>query len=163
MIRRPPRSTLFPYTTLFRSRVGVGRYNEARPLYSSPRFGSLDKPVEERRTIHLGVDLFVEPGTILRAPLDGTVHILANNAAPQDYGPLVILRHETEDGEEFFTLYGHLTTQTLDGLAVGRRIARGQGFARVGTAAENGGWAPHGTFQIILDLLDPGPGFPGGA
>src|SRR2546422_3337141 len=23
MIRRPPRSTLFPYTTLFRSRVGV--------------------------------------------------------------------------------------------------------------------------------------------
>src|SRR3712207_7690202 len=25
MIRRPPRSTLFPYTTLFRSRVGIGR------------------------------------------------------------------------------------------------------------------------------------------
>src|SRR3712207_9014223 len=24
MIRRPPRSTLFPYTTLFRSRVGFG-------------------------------------------------------------------------------------------------------------------------------------------
>src|SRR5438046_7957517 len=25
MIRRPPRSTLFPYTTLFRSRVGTSR------------------------------------------------------------------------------------------------------------------------------------------
>src|SRR2546430_11401862 len=25
MIRRPPRSTLFPYTTLFRSEVGLGR------------------------------------------------------------------------------------------------------------------------------------------
>src|SRR2546430_7709629 len=25
MIRRPPRSTLFPYTTLFRSRHGIGR------------------------------------------------------------------------------------------------------------------------------------------
>src|SRR5690348_18014955 len=25
MIRRPPRSTLFPYTTLFRSRGGLGR------------------------------------------------------------------------------------------------------------------------------------------
>src|SRR3712207_7332937 len=24
MIRRPPRSTLFPYTTLFRSQIGVG-------------------------------------------------------------------------------------------------------------------------------------------
>src|SRR2546427_7044918 len=30
MIRRPPRSTLFPYTTLFRSRNGV-RFAEQRP------------------------------------------------------------------------------------------------------------------------------------
>src|SRR5688572_32349350 len=29
MIRRPPRSTLFPYTTLFRSRVGDGEENRA--------------------------------------------------------------------------------------------------------------------------------------
>src|SRR5256885_7344446 len=28
MIRRPPRSTLFPYTTLFRSQVGPGRPGE---------------------------------------------------------------------------------------------------------------------------------------
>src|SRR6266542_5649970 len=30
MIRRPPRSTLFPYTTLFRSRLGLLRW-ELRP------------------------------------------------------------------------------------------------------------------------------------
>src|SRR3712207_7248618 len=30
MIRRPPRSTLFPYTTLFRSRVVVGEGHELR-------------------------------------------------------------------------------------------------------------------------------------
>ena len=142
-------------------RVGVGRYNEARPLYSSPLFGSVDNPVSERRTIHLGIDLFVEPGTALRAPLDGVVHILANNAAPKDYGPLVILRHEIGDSEEFFTLYGHLTTDTLTGLKVGQRVARGQEFARVGTPEENGGWAPHAHFQIILDLLDLGADFPG--
>src|SRR2546429_9074239 len=29
MIRRPPRSTLFPYTTLFRSRAGAGRESKA--------------------------------------------------------------------------------------------------------------------------------------
>src|SRR3712207_8002281 len=29
MIRRPPRSTLFPYTTLFRSRVGLAGYERA--------------------------------------------------------------------------------------------------------------------------------------
>src|SRR3712207_8623879 len=28
MIRRPPRSTLFPYTTLFRSEIGVGRIQD---------------------------------------------------------------------------------------------------------------------------------------
>src|SRR5688572_32204487 len=33
MIRRPPRSTLFPYTTLFRSQAGRGRAGEGtRPV-----------------------------------------------------------------------------------------------------------------------------------
>src|SRR5256885_5663970 len=31
MIRRPPRSTLFPYTTLFRSQVAADPYRIARP------------------------------------------------------------------------------------------------------------------------------------
>src|SRR5258708_25789738 len=31
MIRRPPRSTLFPYTTLFRSRVKTGGTHDALP------------------------------------------------------------------------------------------------------------------------------------
>src|SRR2546426_8913611 len=31
MIRRPPRSTLFPYTTLFRSKVAVERAKRSRP------------------------------------------------------------------------------------------------------------------------------------
>src|SRR5690349_22545746 len=38
MIRRPPRSTLFPYTTLFRSRAGVEERN-AR-VESTPESGS---------------------------------------------------------------------------------------------------------------------------
>ena len=34
MIRRPPRSTLFPYTTLFRSRLALGEEDiEARPVW----------------------------------------------------------------------------------------------------------------------------------
>src|SRR5437870_7923679 len=33
MIRRPPRSTLFPYTTLFRSRFRI-------PMYHSPTLGA---------------------------------------------------------------------------------------------------------------------------
>src|SRR2546422_4247824 len=35
MIRRPPRSTLFPYTTLFRSYTPGGRRSSARPPASN--------------------------------------------------------------------------------------------------------------------------------
>src|SRR2546422_8399518 len=37
MIRRPPRSTLFPYTTLFRSRIAVGRDVEGWVAYDRSR------------------------------------------------------------------------------------------------------------------------------
>jgi len=140
---------------------GVGRYDEARPVYTSPLFGASSNPTDERRTVHLGLDLFVEPGTPLRAPLDGVVHTLRNNSAPLDYGPVVILRHETKDGEIFFTLYGHLTKETLQGLKTGQKVGRGQEFASVGATEENGGWTPHVHLQIILDLLDLDADFPG--
>src|SRR2546422_6399982 len=37
MIRRPPRSTLFPYTTLFRSRIARGVYRDSAdaPIHST--------------------------------------------------------------------------------------------------------------------------------
>jgi 4-aminobutyrate aminotransferase-like enzyme/Ser/Thr protein kinase RdoA (MazF antagonist) len=142
-------------------RVGIGRYDEPRLLYTSQLFGGSSNPTDERRSIHLGLDLFVEPGTRLYAPLAGVVHTLANNASPLDYGPVVILRHATADGQQFFTLYGHLSTDTLGQLQVGQAIAKGQQFARVGTAQENGGWPPHLHSQVILDLLDRGANFPG--
>jgi 4-aminobutyrate aminotransferase-like enzyme/Ser/Thr protein kinase RdoA (MazF antagonist) len=144
-----------------RASVGVGRYDEPRPLYAAARFGASGNPTDERRTVHLGLDLFVEPEVAVRAPLDGVVCVAANNDAPLDYGPLVILQHETGDGEGFFTLYGHLTKETLVGLKVGQRIGRGEEFARVGTTEENGGWTPHVHFQIILDLLELDADFPG--
>lgn len=141
--------------------VGVGRYNEARLLYVSPLFGRGEAPTDERRTIHLGVDLFVEAGSRVRAPLAGVVHLLVNNDAPQDYGPLVILRHQTAAGTPFFTLYGHLSEDTLSGLREGQRVEAGEEIARVGSPPTNGDWAPHLHFQIILDQLDLGRDFPG--
>lgn len=141
--------------------IGIGRYDEARLLYTGAVFGGDSPASTDRRTIHLGLDLFVEPGSSICAPLDGSVHLLAENKAPLDYGPLVILRHATSDGEELFTLYGHLTRETLQDLKPGQIIAKGEVFARVGSLHENGGWPPHLHFQVILDLLDGGADFPG--
>src|SRR5438094_1116016 len=132
--------------------VALGRYGEARLLYTSPEFGNADAG-EECRTIHLGVDLFAPAGTPVHAPLDGVVHAFADNAAPLDYGPAIILQHAT-GAEPFYTLYGHLSRESLDGLRVGQRIARGDRFAAIGTAGVNGGWPPHLHLQLIVDLLD---------
>jgi 4-aminobutyrate aminotransferase-like enzyme/Ser/Thr protein kinase RdoA (MazF antagonist) len=141
--------------------VGVGRYDEARPLYTTPAFAEGVHPTDGHRTVHLGLDLFVESGTAVIAPLDGVVHCVANNAAPKDYGPLVILRHETGDGTRFFTLYGHLDLASVGALAAGQRVARGERIAAVGAPPGNGDWAPHLHFQIITDLLDLDGDFPG--
>jgi 4-aminobutyrate aminotransferase-like enzyme/Ser/Thr protein kinase RdoA (MazF antagonist) len=144
-----------------RASVGVGRYDEARCLYDAALFGTSANPTDERRTIHLGMDLFVPAGSAVRAPLDGVVHLRTNNAARQDYGPLVVLRHDVGEDPPFFTLYGHLSEDTLPALAVGQRVARGDTFARVGAPPSNGDWPPHVHFQIVLDFLGLDADYPG--
>ncbi len=136
------------------ARVGVGRYNEARLLYAAPEFTVESDELPETRTIHLGLDLFLPAGSPVLAPLEGIVHAMQNNAAPKDYGPTIILRHQTGGGDTFFTLYGHLSADSLDGLAVGDAVQRGQRIARIGDFPTNGDWPPHLHFQIITDLLD---------
>src|SRR3712207_7168977 len=54
MIRRPPRSTLFPYTTLFRSLLGPhahrgsGRSERARPILARDHHGPARQPLRPR-------------------------------------------------------------------------------------------------------------------
>ena len=141
--------------------IGVGRYDEPRLLYTSLFFAGSGGPLEERRTVHIGLDLFAEAGTPVYAPLDGEVHAFADNHAPLDYGPLIILRHETDDGTAFFTLYGHLSRESLVGLHTGKRIARGERIGSMGAPEVNVGWTPHVHFQLIVDLLGMGIDYPG--
>jgi 4-aminobutyrate aminotransferase-like enzyme/Ser/Thr protein kinase RdoA (MazF antagonist) len=141
--------------------VAVGLYNEPRSVYTSSLFAPSSNPTDERRTIHLGIDLFADPGTAVSTPSDATIYGFADNRAALHYGPVVILKHLMTGDLEFFTLYGHLSPESIASLRVGDRISAGQSFARIGTAAENGGWTPHLHFQIILDLLDLSTDFPG--
>jgi 4-aminobutyrate aminotransferase-like enzyme/Ser/Thr protein kinase RdoA (MazF antagonist) len=143
------------------SRVGIGRYDEPRLLYTSILFGKSGNPTDERRTVHLGIDLFVPAGSNVYAPLDGTIHTVANNPAPLDYGPVVIVKHTMDDAGELFTLYGHLSRESVDKLSAGQRVAKGQRLAQIGAEHENGGWPPHLHFQIIADLLELDDNFPG--
>src|SRR3712207_7171954 len=52
MIRRPPRSTLFPYTTLFRSGAGLG---DLLQLFGDGNYRLVDAALEIHR-VHAGGD-----------------------------------------------------------------------------------------------------------
>jgi murein DD-endopeptidase MepM/ murein hydrolase activator NlpD len=151
---------LFEHLAGAGAEVGIGRFLEDRDVYATDAYAAADGS-GQRRTVHLGVDLFVPAGSPVSAPLDGVVHLLHDNAAPQDYGPVVILAHRTDTGEGFFTLYGHLARTTLSELTVGQKVTAGERFATVGTQDENGGWAPHVHLQVLTSLLGMGVDVPG--
>ena len=130
--------TLFGAMREAGTNVGIGRYNEARLLYTAPFFASGPHPTDERRTVHLGLDLFAEAGTAVCAPIAGSVHAYRINARQQDYGPVVILRHEDANGHLFFTLYGHLSVDCLDDLGIDQPIAAGERIGFLGAPDENG-------------------------
>src|SRR6185312_17053251 len=52
MIRRPPRSTLFPYTTLFQSRPGAGSAGGARNRYGEAPGGGRDRKSTRLNSSH---------------------------------------------------------------------------------------------------------------
>lgn len=135
-----------------------GRYGEQRGLYDNDNFA--DKASSERRTIHMGIDLFCAAGTPVHSPLDAQVQIIANNTAELDYGPMLVLKHSA-GRREFFSLYGHLELDSIAGLQTGQAVSAGQAIARVGSPPENGNWPPHLHFQLILDLLWLNKDFPG--
>ena len=139
--------------------IGIGGYLENRVIYRrSQHFGP--GAVEEARSLHLGVDVWLPAGTPVLAPLPATVHSLADNDNFGDYGPTVILQHELE-GTIFYSLYGHLSRREWRALRVGQRLEKGVAFATVGPFPENGDWPPHLHFQLISDMGSHSGDFPG--
>src|SRR3712207_8763204 len=73
MIRRPPRSTLFPYTTLFRSGVDVGPEMLRNDPRAAEDAGSVDERGRGERDREVGVvdngDLAVEAARVDRRVL----------------------------------------------------------------------------------------------
>ncbi|MCZ4279175.1 aminotransferase class III-fold pyridoxal phosphate-dependent enzyme [Kiloniella laminariae] len=131
--------------------VGIGNYLEDRNVYKGDFFETVDP--EERRTVHLGIDLFLPAYAPLYAPLDGKVRVHNDNTRDYDYGPVVILEHETDEGQVFYTKYGHLSRTSLALWEGGKAFKKGELIGYVGPYPENGNWAPHVHFQLLLDLM----------
>ena len=137
--------------------VGVGGYAEKRSIYKRSKV--FETP-GGYRSIHLGIDITAAAGTNVFAPMEGNVHSFKNNSSLGDYGPTIILEHNV-DGEIFYTLYGHLSLNSLNGLSEGKEIKRGQKIAELGDPDVNVGWPPHLHFQLITDMLGMKGDFPG--
>ncbi|MGB3315643.1 MAG: aminotransferase class III-fold pyridoxal phosphate-dependent enzyme [Albidovulum sp.] len=130
---------------------GLGIYGEKRSVYTAEQFA--DAASDERRTRHLGIDVFASAGTPVHAPLAGRVHTVTYNADPLDYGHTLILEHRTAKDVPFYTLYGHLGGSLPGLLSRGLMVAAGDLIAHLGDWHENGGWAPHLHFQVMTDML----------
>jgi len=138
-------------------RYGVGGYMEHRTIYArSPLFDAGEEP----RRLHLGVDLWGGAGTPVYSSLDGKIHSFNDNNNFGDYGPTIILEHSLK-GLQLFTLYGHLSRHSLEGLETGRPVKMNQYIGQLGADTENGHWPPHLHFQLMFDLEGYWGDYPG--
>ena len=139
--------------------IGFGGYNETRTIYRrSTHFNQLT--AENERSIHIGIDLWAPEESAIYTPLDGIVHSFKNNANYGDYGPTIILKH-TYNEDVFYTLYGHLSLESIDNLKVGQVFKACEMIATLGDASVNGDYPPHLHFQIIKDVQDFEGDYPG--
>lgn len=141
--------------------VGLGKYNEVRPFYTSSAFEVDSNDGPAWRTVHLGLDVFINAGETVFAPLKGTIYSVADNVGNRNYGPTIILKHDILQELTFYTMYGHLDKSTLAKWKAGDKVKAGAPIGKIGDLHENGGWSPHLHFQIMLDTLEKKGDFPG--
>ncbi len=138
-------------------KYGIGGYMEHRTIYArSAHFDTDDEP----RRLHLGVDIWADAGTAVYSPLQGTVHSFNDNNTFGDYGPTIILQHEL-DGLMLYSLYGHLSRKSLEGISIGKSFNKNELIGHFGNIEENGHWPPHLHFQLMLDMQGKQGDYPG--
>lgn len=135
-----------------------GGYLENRAVYKrSPLFAASN---EQSRSVHLGTDIWAEANTPVCLPLGGRIHSFRNNDSYGDYGPTIIVEHLLGD-TRFYTLYGHLTTDSLKDKSINMALGAGDVLCHIGSAPVNGDWPPHLHFQVIADMQGRMGDFPG--
>lgn len=141
-----------------KAKVAYGGYLEKRNLYQ--RSTVFNDSVNLERNIHIGLDLWIKAGTAVLAALDGKLHSFKYNKNLGDYGPTIILEH-TINNCQFYTLYGHLSLESIENLIIGQEFSKGEQIATLGDADVNGDYAAHLHFQIIHNLNGKSGDYPG--
>lgn len=127
---------------------GVGGYNELRSIYARSHVFGSSESTEEPRRLHLGLDIWGPAQTPVYAVYDGVLHSQAFHPELGNYGGVVIVQHSYR-GNFFYSLYGHLSEQSVHRLQPGEVIKGGDVVGALGIPAENGGWPPHLHFQCM--------------
>jgi len=130
-------------------KIAFGGYLENRNLYRRSTY--FKESLDEDRNIHLGIDIWCAAGTEVVAPLPGKVHSFQDNKNFGDYGPTIILEHNFENFT-FYSLYGHLSRESLQQIIKNKYVEKGETIGRLGLPVENGDYAPHLHFQLVIDL-----------
>jgi peptidoglycan LD-endopeptidase LytH len=153
VIKLPDQYKVFDFTNGYddeevqKATWGVGRYNERRRnMYTAPQY-------ENRRFIHMGIDIWTPVHEQVYAAWDGVVEYIADHNQPGNYGPVIVLKHSFDD-VNLYALHGHLTRSSIKKVEIGEQVNRGDNFARIGDYEENGNWEPHLHYQ--LSFIDPG-------
>ncbi|MCB0422363.1 MAG: peptidoglycan DD-metalloendopeptidase family protein [Bdellovibrionales bacterium] len=125
----------------------IGKYNEVRPLmYTHEMYA--DQQQEGERCIHMGIDIGAPTGTEVFNFYQGTIHCIEDHSQPGDYGPTLILAHEFDEDVVLYSLFGHLSQESLEGKELGQAIEQGECLGTIGSESINGGWPPHLHFQL---------------
>ncbi|OBQ55493.1 peptidoglycan DD-metalloendopeptidase family protein [Tamlana sp. s12] len=138
--------------------IAYGGYLEVRNIYKRSTYFLEDN--RKARNIHLGVDFWCPENTPVLAPIIGKVHSFKNNTNFGDYGPTIILEHEVEK-HKFYTLYGHLSEESISQIPIGQTFNPGDVLGRLGASEVNGNYPPHLHFQIIKDIQGLEGDYPG--
>src|SRR5260370_31060403 len=93
MIRRPPRSTLFPYTTLFRSAAGPAAHQCHAGIRAQP-YRAADRSEEHTSELQSHLNLVCR---LLLEKKKKTKHTSKHETSPQD----------VSNKSPFFLTYGH--------------------------------------------------------
>ena len=140
-------------------KIYLGKYLEPRLIYTSENFYENSDKNSNRRTIHLGIDVFCKKNTKVFCPYHGEVVLVDNCQERLDYGGFIVLKHFTNNKSCFFSLFGHLDPKSIN-LKVGQKVKKGKKIGKIGNNKVNGGWEPHLHIQLSLGL-GQGKNWPG--